>query len=131
MTKISHILAEKDVKTLEKVRETSKKSDWKVAGILFDNLIRKASKLGYELDIQTTSKVIVSRNPVRVTVIKKNKLKRLRLSHLEAKIHPFSVCFRSLWVNPVIKNNRMKLFWKGQYIDAASLFGESINRYQD
>ncbi|MHA2055698.1 MAG: hypothetical protein ACW99F_19155 [Candidatus Hodarchaeales archaeon] len=122
MAKLTHILEEKGIKNLEKARNNTQKNDPKIAKTLFDNLLRLGRKRGFGIEFKTTKKLVKTKNHVLpLKMIEVKKIKRIQL------------CSRGLriWVKPIIQNNRLKFFWKGSYIDAAELYGESINKYQD
>lgn len=132
MSKLSQLLNEKDIKTLENAKKKQSKNDWKVAQLLFDNLLRKATKMGCTLDLKTSTTIVKGKSAIYpIEFITKTKIVRIRLSAVGLQSHGVSWSVDPLWVKPVIQNNRMKLFWKGVYIEASSIFGESINRYQD
>lgn len=131
MAQLEQLLTEKGVKSLEKARKSNSKGDWKVAETLFDNLVRKCTKQGCLIELSTTDKVIRNKRGRIVKVISKTKVKRIRLSNLVYRLDGLFLSSPALWVKPIIQNNRIIFFWKGQYIDGATIFGESINKYQD
>jgi len=129
MAQIKDLLQEKEVKTLEKASETNSIPSWKIASILFDNLIRKATKVNCLIEFDTTTKIIKGKHGIPRKIIKKTKIKKIRLNSNGSRFNS-SLSLGALWVKPLIRNNRVVFFWKGQYIDGATIFGESINRYQ-
>lgn len=131
MAQLEQLLTEKGVKSLEKARKSNSKSDWKVAETLFDNLVRKCTKQGCFIELKTTEKVIRNKKGRIIKVISKTKVKRIRLKSIGLHSHNVSWSVGALWVKPIIQNNRIVFFWKGCYIDGATIFGESINKYQD
>lgn len=134
MAKLAHILSEKGVETLEKVRIDNSKNDHEIARILFDNLFRKATKLGCLIEAESISKAVRTNNVLQpFEIVTKTRIKRIRIPFIDVRIDGVLTSLKSelIWVKPVIKNNRMLLFYNRGYIDASSIFGNSINRYQD
>lgn len=131
MAQLEQLLTEKGVKSLEKARKSNSKGDWKVAETLFDNLVRKCTKQGCLIELKTTDKVIRNGRGRIVKVITKTKVIKIRLPWVHSQQNNVLWAFAPLWVKPIIQNNRIVFFWKGLYIDGATIFGESINKYQD
>ena len=130
MAQIKQLLEEKGFKSSEKLRKECSMSNWKIAEILFDNLVRKCTKVGCLIELKTTNKVITNKVGTPVKVIAKTKIAKIRLKAIGLHQENVSWSVGALWVKPIIQNNRVVFFWKGQYIDGATIFGESINRYQ-
>lgn len=130
MAKLGALLTEKGVKSLEKARKNNSKSDWKIAKTLFDNLLAKAKHGGLLMETSRKDKVLTDRFGIPYKTITKVKIKKLRLPSVSLLERGVLFDCKALWVKPIIRNNRIVFFWKGQYIDGATIFGESINRYQ-
>ncbi len=130
MAQLSTLLTEKGAKSLEKARKNSSKSDWKIAKTLFDNLLAKAKHGNLLVETSNTTKVIKGKFGMPDKIHTKVKLKKLRLPSVSYRENGVLFDVKALWVKPIIRNNRIVFFWKGQYIDGATIFGESINRYQ-
>jgi len=130
MTQLAQLLEEKGIKSSEKLREECQLSNWEIAEILFDNLTRKATAKGGLIEWSEIKK-IVRNNYGKSKTITRSKIKKVRIPAVSLIENNVLFDVKALWVKPLIQNNRMVFFWKGIYIDGATVFGESINRYQD
>ena len=130
MTQLAQLLEEKGIKSSEKLREECQLSNWEIAEILFDNLSRKCTKQGCSIELKTTDKLIYNKRGHVVKTISKSKINKIRLPWVYSQQYNVLWAFAPLWIKPIIQNNRIVLFHKGTYIDGATIFGESINRYQ-
>lgn len=130
MTQLAQLLTEKGIKSSEKLREECPLSNWEIAELLFKNLSMKCKKMGIIIEHKTTNKLIHNKKGRVVKIIHKKKMQRIKLPAMYSHEYNVAWSLASLWVKPIIQNNRIVLFYKGTYIDGATIFGESINRYQ-
>lgn len=130
MARLARLLEEKGFKSSEKLRKECPLSDWEIASILFDNLTRKATAKGGLITWSETKKVVHNNNGRSKTITKK-RIKKVRIPAISLIENNVMFDVKALWVKPIIQNNRIVFFWKGMYIDGATVFGESINKYQD
>ena len=130
MGQLARLLEEKGIKSSEKLRKECPLSNWEIASILFDNLTRKATAKGGLIEWTEVKKVIRG-NYGKSKTITKSKIKKVRIPAISLIENNVLFDVKALWVKPIIQNNRIVFFWKGMYIDGATVFGESINRYQD
>jgi polyhydroxyalkanoate synthesis regulator phasin len=129
MARLAQLLEEKGFKSSEKLREECPLSDWEIAKTLFDNLVRKATKKNCLIENKTIKKT-VRNNFGKTKVISKTKISKIRIPSVSLIENGVLFDSKALWVKPLIQKNRIVFFWKGIYIDGATIFGESINRYQ-
>jgi len=129
MARLAQLLEEKGFKSSEKLREECPLSDWEIAKTLFDNLVRKATKKNCLIENKTIKKTIRN-NFGKTKVISKTKISKIRIPSVSLIENGVLFDSKALWVKPLIQKNRIVFFWKGIYIDGATIFGESINRYQ-
>jgi hypothetical protein len=130
MARLAQLLEEKGFKSSDKLRKECQLSDWEIAKALFNNLIMKATKKGCMIENKTIKKT-VRNNFGKTKVISKTKISKIRIPSVSLIENGVLFDSKALWVKPLIQKNRVIFFWKGIYIDAATIFGESINRYQD
>lgn len=130
MARLGQLLEEKGFKSSERLRKECDLSDWEIAKVLFDNLIIKATKKGCVIENKTIKKT-VKNNFGKTKVISKTKISKIRIPSVSLIENGVLFDSPALWVKPIIQKNRIVFFWKGMYIDGATVFGESINRYQD
>lgn len=129
MKQLAQLLTEKGIKSSEKLREECPLSNWEIAEILFGNLSAKCKKMSIIIENKTTNKLIHNKSGRVVKVIHKKKMQKLKLPAVHSHEYNVAWSFAPLWVKPIIQNNRIVLFFKGTYIDGATIFGESINKY--
>lgn len=130
MARLAQLLEEKGFKSSERLRKECDLSDWEIAKVLFDNLIMKATKKGCMIEFKSTKKT-VKNNFGKTKVITKSKIQKIRIPSVSLRNNGILFDSKALWVKPIIQKNRIVFFWKGIYIDGATIYGESINRYQD
>ena len=82
------------------------------------------------IEFKSTKKT-VKNNFGKTKVITKSKIQKIRIPSVSLRNNGVLFDSKALWVKPIIQKNRIVFFWKGIYIDGATIYGESINRYQE
>jgi hypothetical protein len=114
MATIEQKIGKKSVKNVEKLRLSNKK----IAGTIFDNMVRLATSKRYALSI-TENRVTSVKVPVY----------DLEFNSESRKFGTnFKAVVKKIWFTPYIYNNELYLKNDDGYIPGKLIFGKSVNR---
>lgn len=109
MATIEQKIGEKSAQNVEKLRFSNKK----IAGTIFDNMVRLATSKRYALSIKEN----------RVTSVRVPIFDVERTSGIN-----FKAVVKKIWFTPYIYNNELYLKNDDGYIAGKLIFGNSVNR---